>query len=191
MNWGDVPTWLLVVLAAVGGGAALWQLRLQRRQLQDQQDDMARRTRQLERVQADAIDLSWQPTAPLAAAPDQNSSQPVWTGVVQNDSRRPIRDVVCRVQPHPAQDFSGGSEIVAEIVSLEPGPDDPLLEFGRMWLGDRVQLVRSGAKFGFQTTIRAADHGVARMKVRFTDDAGLHWEIDPDLHLSKLDARDW
>jgi hypothetical protein len=27
--------------------------------------------------------------------------------------------------------------------------------------------------------------------VRFTDDAGLHWEIDNDLHLKKLDSRDW
>jgi hypothetical protein len=30
------------------------------------------------------------------------------------------------------------------------------------------------------------------MTVRFTDDAGLHWQIDPDLHLKKLnDRRDW
>jgi hypothetical protein len=29
------------------------------------------------------------------------------------------------------------------------------------------------------------------MKVRFTDDAGLYWEIDPDLHLKRLDARGW
>jgi hypothetical protein len=27
--------------------------------------------------------------------------------------------------------------------------------------------------------------------VRFTDDAGLHWEIDISLHLKKLDFRDW
>jgi hypothetical protein len=72
---------------------------------------MARRTRQLERGQADAVDFSWQPAAPLVANPDVNSSpfsssEPVWTGVVQNDSRRPVRDVVCRIQPHPAQGFS-------------------------------------------------------------------------------------
>jgi len=28
------------------------------------------------------------------------------------------------------------------------------------------------------------------MKVRFTDDAGLHWQIDHDLHLEKLEHRD-
>jgi hypothetical protein len=27
---------------------------------------------------------------------------------------------------------------------------------------------------------------------RFTDDAGLHWQVDPDLHLKKLpDRSDW
>ena len=29
------------------------------------------------------------------------------------------------------------------------------------------------------------------MMVRFTDDAGLYWEVDPDLHLAKLDSRSW
>ena len=30
------------------------------------------------------------------------------------------------------------------------------------------------------------------MKVRFTDDAGLHWQIDPDLHLERPKTRnDW
>jgi WD40 repeat protein len=27
--------------------------------------------------------------------------------------------------------------------------------------------------------------------VRFTDDAGLHWELTTDLHLGKFDSRDW
>jgi hypothetical protein len=27
---------------------------------------------------------------------------------------------------------------------------------------------------------------------RFTDDAGLHWQVDPDLHVEKLpDRSDW
>jgi hypothetical protein len=28
------------------------------------------------------------------------------------------------------------------------------------------------------------------LTLRFTDDAGLHWQIDHDLHLRKLDNRD-
>jgi hypothetical protein len=33
-------------------------------------------------------------------------------------------------------------------------------------------------------------HPEARMTVRFTDDADLHWQIDQDLHLKPLDNRD-
>ena len=33
---GDIPTWLLVILAAVGGGVALSQLRIQQRQIKEQ-----------------------------------------------------------------------------------------------------------------------------------------------------------
>lgn len=29
------------------------------------------------------------------------------------------------------------------------------------------------------------------MTARLTDDAGLDWQIDHDLHLAKLDSRDW
>jgi hypothetical protein len=47
--WGDVPTWLLVAVGTVGGGAALWQLGLQRRQLRDQQEVIRSQTRLLER----------------------------------------------------------------------------------------------------------------------------------------------
>ena len=31
----------------------------------------------------------------------------------------------------------------------------------------------------------------ARMMVHFTDDAGLHWQVDQDLHLEPLDERTW
>jgi hypothetical protein len=51
INWGDVPTWLAVVVASVGGGVAL-------RQLRNQQDDMRRQTTQLERQQAEQVGFS-------------------------------------------------------------------------------------------------------------------------------------
>jgi hypothetical protein len=205
VNWGDVPTWAtagVALLALIGAAFAYRyqaeQIKLQRQQLADQQKatklaatTIAEQNRLQERQQADAIEFSWQPTDPLAALPGENSSQRLWTGVVQNDSHRPIRDVVCRIQPHPSQDFSWGSRLVAEIVELQPGPGDPALAFGQLRPGDRRQLIRAGGKSGFQTSFQVADHGAARMKVRFTDDAGLYWEIDPDLHLARLETRDW
>jgi hypothetical protein len=41
--WGDFPTWLLVIATAIGGFALLWQLRLQRQQLREQQRVLAQR----------------------------------------------------------------------------------------------------------------------------------------------------
>jgi hypothetical protein len=47
-NWGDIPTWLAVVIAAVGGGIALFQLRGQQEVLK--QDAGDRRRAQAARV---------------------------------------------------------------------------------------------------------------------------------------------
>jgi hypothetical protein len=54
-----------------------------------------------------------------------------------------------------------------------------------------VPLIRARSRFGFKAPIPVKDHGVARMMVRFTDDASLYWEVGPDLHLAKLDSRNW
>jgi hypothetical protein len=92
MNWGDVPTWLAVVGAFLGGGAALWQLRLQRIQLADQ-------TRIQERRQADAVDVSAGAIdgAQTAVLPP-DKGEPVHMIVVTNGSHRPIREVTCKIE---------------------------------------------------------------------------------------------
>ena len=51
VNWSDVATWLAVLGAWATALAALWQLRLQRIQLEDQ-------TRIQEREQANLVDVS-------------------------------------------------------------------------------------------------------------------------------------
>ena len=56
-------------------------------------------------------------------------------------------------------------------------------------LGGVKSLLRADHKAGFAFSWSAATTYPAC--VRFTDDAGLHWEIDKDLHLRKFDHRDW
>jgi hypothetical protein len=53
-------------------------------------------------------------------------------------------------------------------------------------------VIKAGASGGFiWSSGDKPDLQGSQFWVRFTDDAGLHWEIDNDLHLEKLPERDW
>lgn len=54
-NWGDIPTWLAVVVATVGGWVALSQLRAQRSQLRGQQDVLRQDAADRRRAQATRV----------------------------------------------------------------------------------------------------------------------------------------
>jgi hypothetical protein len=211
-TWDDVRTWLGFAVLVFGLPTALYQLNLQRRQLAGQQAviegeaernkrrdelldgqlrELEQRAQVAERQQAEAVEFSWQGATPLEGVVAEKPDGLIWMGVVHNESRRPIRDVVCRIQPHPAQDFDWGATIVAQLGDVAIAQSASVPVFCEPKLGDRVPLIRAGSRFGFLTPFPVADHGAARMKVRFTDDAGLHWESDPDLHLAKLASRDW
>jgi hypothetical protein len=191
VGWGDVPTWLLVIVGVIGGGAAFWQLRLQRIQLYDQQQVIADQARTQERQQAEQVELSRRPAEPMR--PD-DEPQHVWMAVVDNRSPRPIRNVVCRIKPSPQTPGEhGGYEWEAEAVAqLVPTAMPPGTE---IFIGPdasgQVRVIPSGRKYGFKFPIPTKGHEYAEFKVRFIDDADLLWEIDNDLHLQRLDSRDW
>ena len=54
----------------------------------------------------------------------------------------------------------------------------------------RIPLIRSDERGSFIFAVGTEQDPEARMTLRFTDDADLHWQIDHDLHLEKLDNRD-
>jgi hypothetical protein len=56
--------------------------------------------------------------------------------------------------------------------------------------GSAVTLIRAGDRFGFLLRFDLEAHADVRLAVRFTDDTGLHWQIDQDLHLQQLSNRD-
>jgi hypothetical protein len=89
-------------------------------------------------------------------------------GVVRNDSRRPIRDVICRIQPGPGQDFDSEAQGVAEIVDAGTGPSVSAPVFLRPRLDHMVPLIRAGSRFGFKTPVTVKGHEVA------PDDGPLH-----------------
>jgi hypothetical protein len=189
--WGDVPTWLAVGVGTVGGVAALRQLTLQRDQLRDQQAVIAAQTRQLERQQADAVDLTWRPGEEVKAYTSKLKYNPESTIVaVMNNSRRPIRNITARI-----------SEIGTNRI-VEPQ------QFGRLWInemgvssswefepvtGGNAPVLAGGNNnvgFLFNFDLHPDWQKRATLAIRFTDDAELHWQIDQELHLKRLEARE-
>jgi hypothetical protein len=206
--WGHVPTWLAVIVAAVGGGIALRQLRQQgnvikgevernkrRDELLDGQlAELEQRGRIIERQQADAVDFSWRTGMGAAhGGSGEVERAEVHEAVVANLSRRPIRNVTCRIRPLPVQGYDWGAVVVAEL-GEQPEGFRPAIS-SEAWFDerrdDKVPLIRAGRKFVFQFPIPSESSPDAKMKARFTDDAQIHWQIDSDLHLEKLPERDW
>jgi hypothetical protein len=195
-TWSDIRDWATAVAIVLGLPALLYQLNLQRLQFADEakrnvgRDDLLDRQRrelqQSERLrnreQAEDVNLTWKYDGQASAAD------------VNNGSRRPIRDVACQLKqghagpllrPEKVSEltrFSGGGPVSEMLVPAEDGVTD----------GWRVANIRSGETFVFKFGVsrRGADSAYL-MLVRFTDDAGFHWELDHHLHLMQLDDRDW
>jgi hypothetical protein len=188
--WGDVPTWLAVAVATVGGAAALRQLKLQRDQLRDQEVVIAAQTRQLERQQADSVDLGWRPGEEVQAAGTNLKYTPQSTIiVVSNNSHRPIRDIAARmgelntnriIEPHKVGRLWIDGQGVSASWTFEPatGGNAPVLAGGNNHVG-----------FLFDFDLHPDARKRATITVRFSDDTDLHWQLDQELRLKKLDDR--
>jgi hypothetical protein len=121
-NWGDIPTWLAVPVASVGGWIALVQLRQQqdviasdiersqkRDELLDRQlRELDDRERSRQREQAEQVNLTpWLVRLPKPAEDPGADGKTGATGrrkdeksgscLVTNESRRPVRHVACRL----------------------------------------------------------------------------------------------
>jgi hypothetical protein len=188
VDWGDVPTWLAVVGAFLGGGAALWQLRLQRIQLSDQ-------TRIQERQQANAIDVAGRPVSGAQAQVlPASEDEPVHMVVVTNGSDRPIREVACKIEAIEADETTRRqkpADVYGEILPMALGPSAQVETFAPQARASTMPVLRVGHKAGFVWSFTVAQYPRFLVWVRFTDDAGLHWEVTADLHLQKLARRDW
>lgn len=192
VNWGDVPTWVaagVAFLALIGAALAYRtqseQLRLQRMQLADQ-------TRVQEREQANQVDVFTQKIDPSALLLTDPFTSDDGMLVVVNSSKRPIQDVTCKLSRSETDGEPEPSRLADSSGELRPYPpgrqEDTFLVTGE----SGVPLIRAGTKGGFIWSF-ADSPGSKWLQfwVRFTDDAGLHWEIDNLLHLEKLAQRDW
>jgi hypothetical protein len=178
------------------------QARIQRAALEDQQKvsakqievmdaqlrELQQRTEAIERQQADAITVTssrW--GAPIPGVRPDPGPYTHMTRIA-NEWHRPIRNVACRMLPAPGDIMrvpalvgrsAATTGLAGHMNVLDPIPGQTT-----------VDLVRAGQAAAFVFIYEITDYPDATVTVRFTDDAGLHWQIDPDLHLHKLDNRD-
>jgi hypothetical protein len=154
--------------------------------LDGQLRELEQRALTFERQQADAIGLR---PLPWSMRDDSqptglHSTRDVYMAQVRNDSARPIRNVACQIEAEPGGALQAAQQ-VGLFVSYSSGAGGlPLSD------GTHMPLVRAGQTAGFVFGVDDKQHPGARITARFTDDAGLPWQIDPDLHLKKLDDRD-
>jgi hypothetical protein len=111
---------------------------------------------------------------PTGAKTEYNSRSVI---VVENRSPYPIRDVTCRVYP-------------GDRTTLIPERTGPFSSDGKDDLPGPVftphaaasaPVIRAKTEGGFLIELPLRTD--TRMSARFTDDAGLHWQIDQELHL--------
>ena len=113
--------------------------------------------------------------------------------VVTNGSKRPVRDVVARIEAIPVgtttwhDKFADntGDVIAGEIASaakvdtFKPGDH-----------GSKIAVLRAGQRAGFVWNFTVARYPSPRFTLRFADDNEVDWEIDNDLRLVKLNSRE-
>jgi hypothetical protein len=103
---------------------------------------------------------------------------------VHNRSNRPIRNVICRASN------SGLPLAYPGVIGPLLGDNGaPVLAYGIK--NSRIPLARVGTMYGFLFSVNRQANPDFAFVLRFTDDADLEWQIDNDLHLQKLDHRDW
>jgi hypothetical protein len=208
----DIRTWVGFVIVIIGAGVALWQLDMQRRQLADQQDvlkgevernrkrdelldtqlrESEQRALAIERQQAEEIDFRRSSFNTTVPGSNPNATYRAHAAEIVNDSRRPIRNAACRIEPEPGDSLQVtdrvGSYVGAPVAMSSSVSARTFLDLSD---GTHIPLIRAGETAAFAFAVDAAEHPKARITARFTDDAGLYWQIDPDLHLEKLDNRD-
>lgn len=182
IKWGDFPTWL----AVVGGGlAAVVAVR-----------QFGRQTRQLERRQAERIDVRLRDDGPVPDGapprqrPDPYDEDACYNAVVSNNSPRPILRAACRIE------VPGRGSLPAWRVGQAIEVSGPMYG-GRRWLlhdgRDRpaVEIIRAEDSASFVFPFRSEEHPGAEPTARFTDDTGLRWQIDRSLHLQKIRFGRW
>lgn len=169
-DWGDIPTWFLVVLAAAGGWFTLSQLRIQQQQLKGQQDVFRREAEDRRKAQASRVFL-WTEEGPDTT---QSQAQRAVTGVppgtvivahIKNSSQQPVYDL--EVIWHQGAALRGSVEGLGVVM-----PDAQLNVTRHLASGPSAAV--SGSPF--------------KVALRFRDAAGVRWQVDQNGKLEEAEG---
>ena len=209
----DVPGWItaiatagLLIGAIITAIYAILAYRKQTEELREQRklnalqaDDLKasllereRELRVAEREQANAIEFAWWPSSHVLIVGSAGGNANVANAAVlavRNSSRRRIINVTCRAAAPGRPGLTLPPEKTGQLTETGSPAQRAILNMAAD--GSTVQLIRSGSWYGFLLKFDLQNEPRTRLAVHFTDDAGLHWEIDQDLHLKQFESRPW
>jgi hypothetical protein len=177
---------------------------LQRQDLRESLKERVSHRRIADREQADKVgfrlvytefpEFSLEDASEFAVAPGEL----VHMAIVSNESRRPIRDVVCKAgswsepdsSPFPPPGYSDKVVMIGRVADQRSGARRKQSTLIDPIPVSRVMRIRPGESYGFVFEITASRELMDSEVVKFTDDAGLHWCIDHDMHLKQILDRD-
>jgi hypothetical protein len=185
-SWGDIPTWLLVVLAAAAGVVGFVQLGILRDQITEEVERNMKRD--------DLVDKQLEEAERRAKSERRRLVEDIVvyftgkTGYVENGSKRPITHVTCKVMSEVDRHLLATADACGEV---DRGPGGQ----GWIFLPDAkpvptFETLRPGARCGFTFTDlpREPDQVLVAW---FTDDDGFRWQLDQYLHLVPLYCQIW
>jgi hypothetical protein len=184
MHWGDVPTWIAVFIAAIGGGIALYQLRQQRLVIEGEVERNKRRDElldgQLSELRERAADRVREQAEGVTASWDDETM----SGGVYNGSRRPISKVVAGMAESLPDGGTNTHQTGQWRTYNRAGAAMPLSS-------PAVAVIRpdKGAECLFEPSQLQGEN--RRLVVRFCDDADRRWQLDQFMHLEPAPDDGW
>ncbi|MET8098120.1 hypothetical protein ABZV29_16820 [Streptomyces sp. NPDC005236] len=167
INWGDAPTWLGAVFAAAAAAAAVWTLKSQRDQIDEQRVFIAEQSATLALERAALLDAAGDRRRAQAETIQWDTTESGMALILTNHGRSPVTDVAME---HPYRPIE-----LCSVWGSETG-DSRRADFFGLRLDPTMQpyaVLGSGKQVGCQQP-DSSDPVVAT----FTDDAGVRWRLD-------------
>jgi hypothetical protein len=191
VNWGDVPTWIAVFVAAIGGAVALIQLHRQGEVLKGEVERNKRRDKlldgQLAELRDRELDRVREQAESVAVGLQLNTGEGPF-GYVTNGSRRPITEVVAGI----VEPLATGGNTTHHAGTWTPDGPSETGSYVPLKSAEYPVLRPKEVATAWFTPNQLPSQRPWRLVVRFKDDAGRRWQLDDFQHLERApDGDGW